>query len=95
MSAFGGLLAIGFAGVVAEWYSWPLSVVTTTGFVAGGMGIALYQSPLLPVPHTGELAVGAAVAIGLVSLGWWCRESSVRRWISTHQDAIVLFGVLC
>ena len=92
VSAFGGLLAVGLAGVVAERYSWPISIVTTAGFLAIGSGIALYQSPLVAIPTTGVLSVGIVVAVGLGSFWWRSRELSVRRWLSTHQDAILLFG---
>ncbi|OYR78988.1 hypothetical protein DJ72_14580 [Halorubrum distributum] len=92
VSAYGGLLAVGLAGVVAERYSWPISIVTTIGFVASGLGIALYQSPLVTIRTTGVLTVGIVVAVGLGSFWWRSRELSVRRWLSTHQDAILLFG---
>ncbi|TKX69221.1 hypothetical protein [Halorubrum sp. SP9] len=92
VSAFGGLLAVGLAGVVAEWYSWPISIVTTVGFVASGLGIALYQSPLVAIPTTGVLTVGIVVAVGLGSFWWRLRGLSIRQWLSAHQEAILLFG---
>ncbi|TKX84821.1 hypothetical protein EXE43_16855 [Halorubrum sp. SS5] len=37
VSAFGGLLVVGLAGVVAEWYSWRISTVTTLAFILSGL----------------------------------------------------------
>jgi hypothetical protein len=92
VSAFGGLLAVGLAGVVTERYSWSISIVTTVGFVASGLGIALYQSPLVAIPTTGVLTVGIVVAVGLGSFWWRSRELSICGWLSAHQEAILLFG---
>jgi hypothetical protein len=93
VSAFGGLLVVGLTGVIAAWYSRRISIVTTVGFVASGLGITLYQSPLVAVPASEILAVGIVVAVGLGSFSWRSRELSVRQWLSAHQDAILLFGV--
>jgi hypothetical protein len=92
VSAFGGLLLVGLTGVIAAWYSWRISIVTTIGFVASGLGIALFQSPLVAVPTSRILAVGIVVAVGLGLLSWRSEELSVRRYLSAHQDAILLFG---
>jgi hypothetical protein len=92
VSAFGGLLAVGLAGVVTERYFWSISIVTTIGFVASGLGIALYQSPLVAIPTVGVLTVGIVVAVGLGSFWWRSRELSTRQWLSAHQEAILLFG---
>ena len=92
VSAFGGLLAVGLAGVVTERYSWSISIVTTVGFVASGLGIALYQSPLVAIPTTGVLSVGIVVVVGLGSFWWQSRELSICGWLSAHQEAILLFG---
>lgn len=92
VSAFGGLLAVGLAGVVTERYSRSISIVTTVGFVASGLGIALYQSPLVAIPTVGVLTVGIVVAVGLGSFWWRSRGLSICGWLSTHQDAILLFG---
>lgn len=92
VSAFGGLLAVGLTIAIAAWYSWPISIATVVGFVASGLGIALFQSPLVAVPSFGMLPVGAVVAVGLGSFWWRLRERSVRQWLSGHQDAILLFA---
>ena len=92
VSAFGGLLVVGLFGVIAEWYTWPVSTATTVAFVASGVGIVLYQSPLLANPSTVVPVAGILVAIGFVSLRWWDRDLTVRRWLSAHRPAIVLAG---
>lgn len=92
VSAFGGLLVVGLFGVIAEWYTWPVSAATTVAFVASGVGVALYQSPLLARPSTVVPVAGILVAIGFVSLRWWDRDLTVRRWLSAHRPAIVLAG---
>ncbi|MDB9250737.1 hypothetical protein PN419_17320 [Halorubrum ezzemoulense] len=92
VSAFGGLLLVGLIGVIAAWYSWSISIAITVGFVASGLGISLAQSLLVAVPTSEMLTVGIVVAVGPDSFWWWSRERSVRRWLSAHQDAILLFG---
>ena len=92
VSAFGGLLVVGLFGVIAEWYTWPMSAATTVAFVTSGVGVALYQSPLLAKPSTVVPVAGILVAIGFVSLRWWDRDLTVRRWLSAHRPAIVLAG---
>lgn len=92
VSAFGGLLVVGLIGVIAVWYSWRISIVTTVGFITSGLGIALFQSPLVAVPTSRILAVGIVAAVGLGSFSWRSRELSVRQWLSAHQEAILLFG---
>ncbi|WP_144050069.1 hypothetical protein [Halorubrum sp. C191] len=92
VSAFGGLLVVGLIGVIAAWYSWSISIATTVGFVASGLCIALAQSPLVAVPTSEMLTVGIVLVVGLGSFWWWSRERSLRRWLSAHQDAILLFG---
>lgn len=91
VSAFGGLLVVGLTTAIVAWYSWPISIATVVGFVASGLGIALFQSPLVAVPSFGMLPVGVVVAVGLGSFWWRLRERSVRQWLSGHQDAILLF----
>lgn len=92
VSAFGGLLVVGLTAAIAAWYSWPISIATVIGFIASGLGIALFQTPLVAVPSFGMLPVGAVVAVGLGSFWWRLRERSVRQWLSGHQDAILLFA---
>ena len=92
VSAFGGLLLVELVGVIATWYSWPISIATAVGIVASGLGIALAQSPLAAVPSSEMLTVGIVVAVGLGSFWWRPREGSAHRWLSAHQDAILLFG---
>lgn len=92
VSAFGGLFVVGLAGVIAEWYSRPISIATTVTFVGGGLVVAFFQSSLLAVPSVGVLAGGVTVVMGLASLGWWSGRLSPRRWLSTHLDEIVLIA---
>lgn len=92
VSAFGGLLVVGLTTAIAARYSWPISIATVVGFVASGLGIALFQSPLVAVPSIGMLSVGAVVAVGLGLFCWRSGERSVRRWLSGHQDAILFFA---
>jgi len=91
VSAFGGLLIVGLAGVSAEWYSWRISIATTVACVASGVVGAFYESSVLAVPRPVVLAGGVAVVIGFVLFRQY-GEPSTRRWVSTHKDAIILFG---
>ena len=94
VSAFGGLLAVGLAKVVAEWYSWPISIVTTLAFVVSGMGVAVVRSPLVASQRGGVVLAGV-LGIGMAGglLAWYRGWISLPQWLSTHQDAILLVGV--
>ena len=94
VSAFGGLLAVGLAKVVAEWYSWPISIVTTLAFVVSGMGVAVVRSPLVASQRIG-VVLGCVLGIGMAGclLTWRRGWIPLRQWLSTHQDEIVIVGV--
>jgi hypothetical protein len=93
VSAFGGLLAVGLASVVAEWYSWRMSTVTTLAFVISGLTGAAVRSSFIPSQSAGLVAVGVlGVAAGGTLFGWNRGRLSPRQWLSTHHDAIVTVG---
>ncbi|QKG94320.1 hypothetical protein HPS36_15665 (plasmid) [Halorubrum salinarum] len=93
VSAFGGLLAVGLAGVVAEWYSWRMSTVTTLAFVLSGLTGAAVRSPFAAFESTG-LVAGGVLSVGVVGilLRWSYGRSSPQQWLSAHYDALVIVG---
>lgn len=79
-------------GLLAAWYTWAISIASTFTFVVCGLGVALYRSSLPTVPSAGVLAIGGAILLVAIGLGWQYREIAVRQWLSTHQNAIILLG---